>query len=112
MSGTAFTKTIVLNSLLLNAAFPSISNLTIGLFVSGVEVSATEYQRASITFDSGYANTNRVAFPMAESSWGSPNTAVLMSDNNQIASGTITPGTITAGYRVVAEIGNIVVNLT
>lgn len=113
MSATAYTKTIVLDSLLLGQPFPILDNFVLGLFASGTEVSAAEYERQPITFDTAYANDTRIVFPMAQSSWGSPNQAILIgAGNNQIAIGTISPGAVTAGYRIVAEIGNITVDLT
>jgi hypothetical protein len=113
MSGTAYTEQIVLDSLLLAADFPTINDLTLALFIAGTEVSATEYSRVPISFSAAYANDTRIEFSMAVSTWGSPTQAVLIgAGNNQLAIGTISPGVIGAGYRVVAEIGSIVVNLT
>jgi len=113
MSSTEYSKTIILNSLLRAEDFPLINDLVVGLFVSGAEVTAAEYERASISFDATYANEQRIEFAMAASSWGSPNQLILIgAGNNQLAAGTINPGVITAGYRIVIEIGSVVVDLT
>ena len=113
MSSTTYSKTIILNSLLLAADFPLINDLVAGLFVAGTEVAASEYERTSISFDATYKNEQRLEFAMAESSWGSPSQLILMgAGNNQLAIGSINPGSITAGYRIVAEIGRIEVDLT
>ena len=76
----------LLNAVFRGTAFTSPANIFVALYTSdptdadtGTEVSATEYTRQAVTFNAPtqdaqgraqISNSNEIAFPIAQSSWG------------------------------------------